>query len=70
MDDSAPIPTAVSDCSWGGPWVLWMTMGQRTMNYCGEQFLAMQQGALRRDNNRAEDKMEMRMTMMGMGHQQ
>jgi len=30
----------------------------------------MQQGALRRDNNRAEDEMEMRTIMMGMGHQQ
>jgi len=30
----------------------------------------MQQGALRRDNNRAEDKTEMRTKMMGMGHWQ
>jgi len=28
QDDSAPVPTAASDCSQSGPQVLWMTMGQ------------------------------------------
>jgi len=49
----------------------WSRQRQGTMNYYhSEQFLSMQQGALRRDDNRAEDTTEMRTTMMGMGHWQ